>query len=398
MNTKSLLIIKPNSISGPTSIKRVAAQLGLEPDAIEPTFMSNMSILLDLDEPSEQSIHLFATGSSRFDHVVILSEFPNLFGNEFTLALLDRYLKMLRPCGDLRIELRNPKRNERLKLITQPMLRVRMTHCRIEALGGDWVRLVRVPNADNPVFSSIYPFLSDKLGTYINQISNVAALKDEEPEVQRRTALRLFIYGLFGANQKSFIIERILCDYGLGGPVTGLDMGGGIGFMAAEMACHGHMIDVVDCDLVKTKQIGPWLTKLCGVDNMVRFKTARIENIASLSGSYDFISFCNSLMYADRACVGAVLEHSIKILKPGGLIFIYELPKDASKPGVPDHDLKFRADELFDLLKRHAAPAQCYNMFTGLEVSSEDAAHSTILAVSRKPTVEKKWKWLQASS
>lgn len=377
-SSTSILLVKPNSVHYKTVVDRV----GIDSSSIgQLKVMSNLGTGLDLDQDQSNPYHIFARGNQKFDVIHISGEYPVMYGNSFTLFWINDLLKMLSQSGEIRIEIFNDKRNERLGLISSKLLN--NTFSGVKSISKTIIALTASSTLKNSNLKSIYPVIRNNLTSFVdqlvenNQVSNMPSRNKAEAE-------KAFIYGVFGANQKGFLMETLMTKYNLIQPVTGLDLGGGYGLMAMELGCSGHQITVLDYDSRKMQVIAPWVAEVCDTLDKVSFEVSTIEEVVDHSQQYDFVSLFGALLYADRTRVATALNHCGKLLKPGGLLIIHENPKDVAKPGTPDYDKKFTCDDLVTLMTNAVAEPKFYNMFTGSEISQSQAAQSVMMAVSQK--------------
>lgn len=390
--TKTVLLAKPASVSSEELLERH----GLA--GADWVAMSNVGRALDLDAATDEPRHMFATGARRFDLAIVAQQFPVLYGNDFTLAWLARITRLLAPGGALLVEYKNPKRNETLNLVTAEALRARLPDVTVEGPENGVIRIAPAPKkrfslrglfaggrgaAPSP-FKSIYPAFEDKFDAYAAMLTRHGQLVGATQDEREAEARQSFVYALFGANQKSYLVERICAHFGIDRPVQGLDMGGGYGFMAAELCKQGHAFCVADYDPEKVTKIGPWLAKECGVGDSLTFRTLPMEEITEIEGKFDVIAFFGSLLYADRGQVENILAHAETLLTDGGLLIVHENPQDRSQPGSIDHEKKFLCADLIDYMTASVGPPAFFSAFSGAPIDAEAAAKSVMIAVSRK--------------
>jgi SAM-dependent methyltransferase len=339
--------------------------------------------MVSILKPTPGCRHLYADTQPGTTDIVVLSEFPILYGNAFTTAWLGHMLNDATG-GRLWFEPRKQKSSDPFRTefnLAQfgkalPSLR--------EKRKGSWTVLEAGPDLPEDLKSipTIY-------GKFHNGFPAFAAKLAEElgpSEGSAQAADSTYKYSMFGANQKSHIASGILRSHGIADRHRGLDVGGGYGFYAAELAAHGAKYDVIDYDRKKAEIVGPWLAARAQVADRVAFRTGTIEQVPGLPRAepYDVVSFFGSMLYADRSTVPAVLRACMEMLRPGGILMIHENVREGGKPESNDYMKMFPADELRGLLRQNAGEPICYSMFSGEIVPWEQAARSLVMAAIRK--------------
>lgn len=339
-----------------------------------------MSSLL---KPAPGFRHLYADSQRETAEIVVLSEFPILYGNDFTASWLGHLLNDSAG-GRLWFEARRQKSSDPFRTefdITGfrkslPSLR--------EKRRGSWTCLEAGPELSTELKSlqTMYGSFHNGFQAFTDKLAEVVG----PSEGSREAADATYKYSMFGANQKSHISSGILRSHGVGARHRGLDVGGGYGFFAAEMAAHGATYDVIDYDRKKAEIVGPWLAERAGVSTRLAFRAGSIEQVPELPQSepYDVISFFGSMLYADRSAVPATLRACMDMLRPGGILLIHENVREGGKPESVDFPKMFPAEELRGLLRQNAGEPTCYSMFSGDVVPWEQAARSLVMAAIRK--------------
>jgi SAM-dependent methyltransferase len=200
-----------------------------------------------------------------------------------------------------------------------------------------------------------------------------------------QTKSRYFIYSLFGVNQKSFLWERIVQERLGNGPFEVMDLGGGLGFLAAELALKGHSLKVVDNnpDLL---EMCHWIGRRCGIEDRFSPELGDFHDVVytDVKERYDVISYFGSLLYAGRDQTPDIIRASMQMLKPGGLLLIHEGPRESATPGTEDYGLRFHAKELDGYLRDCAGAPTYYNVFTGAKMPWEMVQNRVMMAEVQK--------------
>ena len=381
-----IAIVVPAGFDRERALARVAGVAGAGTCFGEVTLLSNAGRHLDLRSAEGAPAHLFAAAAGRFQRMFVVKEFAALYANDFTLAWLGLLLADQGEGAELWLEIPDEGSNARRNLVTPGFLDGRLPGASFARAGKGWYRLPPSPGlaAEPAALPTIYPAFHGRFEDFLKTYGRATAGTEETTAVQRDAAERSFIYGLYGANQKSFVVEHILASHGLRRAIRGLDAGGGYGFLAAELAAKGHDFLVSDYDEKKIDLVGPWIAERCGLGPRLRFVTERLEAIDRPRVHYDLVSFFGCLLYLERRDVPKVLSRAMQLLRPRGLLLVHENPREAGKPGSLDYERRFAADELAGLIQNNAGRFTCYSMFTAKPVPWAQAARSVIMAAVQR--------------
>ncbi len=334
-------------------------------------------------KPAPGYRHLYADTQPGTTDIVVLSEFPILYSNDFTAAWLGHLLKDA-PGGRLWFESRRQKSSDPFRTEFSLQQFAKSLPSLREKRKGSWTSFEGGPGLAEDLESlrSIYASFHNGFQAFAAKLAEILG----PSEGSLKAAESTYKYSIFGANQKSHISSCILRSHGLGGRHRGLDVGGGYGFFAAEMAANGDTYEVIDYDRKKAEIVGPWLAERTGLASRLAFRTVSIEQVPQLPRSqhYDVISFFGSMLYADRSAVPATLKACMDMLCPGGVLLVHENVREGGKPESVDYMKMFPADELRSLLRQNAGEPTCYSMFSGEVVPWEQAARSLVMAAVRK--------------
>ncbi|MHC4607956.1 MAG: class I SAM-dependent methyltransferase, partial [Planctomycetota bacterium] len=335
--------------------------------------------------------HIYAPVPASVSRLIFVREFSVLYANDFTACWLAKLLLTMGPRGEIWVEMASQKSNEARNQVTPYYLRQKLPGGVVERHGGGdaplWMRITGTENLSSDIerLRTMYAPLHNAYEEFRNVYGKAHAQEDpESADATEGRCLRTYIYSLFGANQKSFVIEKMLEEHVDGADLRGLDMGGGYGFMACELAAKGHAMEMADHSAAQVEDIGRWLVRKCGLEDRMRLRVEKIENIGTLPGPYDFISFAGCLLSIDRKEVPQVLQSAMRLLRPGGILILHENPREAGVPGSLQYEERFRADELHAYLLDNAGEPLCYSMFTGKRVAFEETKNKLIMATVRK--------------
>ncbi len=356
-------------------------------EEIRPCFFSNSSRHLDENCIDTTIPNMFADKLYPFKKTFILKEYPTLFQNNFSISIILSYLK--NKDNHVYIEAKDNTLKFNPGKINLDFLKDKLSFFPIEIkTKGNWIDLCSKENlqiTENEI-PSIYNHFANNYGIF-HKIYCQATNQDHItiPDLYGNAAIT-FIYSMFGANQKSFILSKIHQFFNLPSPhkCTGLDVGGGWGFLGAELALQGYTLTVADYDKKKTDIVGPWLAKHCRVEDRLSFVNLTMEQLNNINGQYDFISFFGSLLYAQKNQISRILEGCMKMLNTGGLLLIHENPKEKGVPGTLDYEKRFEANTLHNLLLENCGTPQYFSVFSGEKIPKEKAHTSVIMAAVQK--------------
>lgn len=251
---------------------------------------------------------------------------------------------------------------------------------------------VLTPLSESPSFKgSLYPFIYEKISNFFDVFeSYTQSLADNSPDKSANRTVAVnkvgaLNYSLFGANQKSFILNQVINDLHDSNCFTELsylDVGGGFGFLGLEMAMSGNDATVMDYDPAK-HIVHEWLNSIAEPSGKFAFVAENMESL-KLVRKYDVISFFGSLLYADRRSVSSILTECWNNLCPGGLLILHENPKGVGSPESLDYQIRFTSEEIQSYLSELSSKVRYYSMFTGNEIEFDQARKSVIMAVIQK--------------
>jgi len=359
---EKIAIISPASITPDnlvTRLKKFAPRSLL----LESSHLSNLGTHFDLNATQDYSAHIYSPLNASFTKAFVIREFPVLYANDFTICWLVKMLLDMRDDGELYIEIPDEKVNRNKNHVSVDLLKRKLPSVMVEYVDKNWVRIPYSKNltSDVQTLRTIYKAFHHKFDEFFDVWASNSETETADADKMRADATRTFIYSLFGANQKCFVLDRIIQEYFRGALIDGLDMGGGYGFLAAELACAGHTMQMIDYN-AKNVAVGHWLAKECSVEKNLSLNIGNIEDITRHEGSYDMISYFGCLLYVDRKYIPEILRSSMALLKSSGVLIIHENPKGVIKPGNSDYDICFDTEELINYLNDNAGHPSFYNI------------------------------------
>jgi len=104
-----------------------------------------------------------------------------------------------------------------------------------------------------------------------------------------------------------------------------LSIGCGQGLLEVKLATLGHRVHGVDSDLYSVR-VARMLALEAGMANRCRFHRVRGERLPFDKGTFDAVIYSHSLHEIRNR--RRTLRESCRVLRPGGLVFIFEDPRD----------------------------------------------------------------------
>ncbi|HEU0155376.1 MAG TPA: class I SAM-dependent methyltransferase [Stellaceae bacterium] len=373
----------PASLSRREVEHRIALAFGR---AAIPDRLARFSVMgtsLDLSDLTSDKLHMLAGLDARFKRAAILGESPVLYATESVCCWLGSLLSDMGPEGELWIQIPRPRDSRQRGHITPHFLDLRFAHGSV-ARTGRWTVLKHPRHAPGapPPGQTIYRFFHRRPDQFLDWY--MRDLGGNWTDESRRRALNTYIYSLYGIFYRDFLFERICQSHQLTGIKRILDVGGGLGFFAAERAAHGDQVTVVDHN-ARYLATARRLFAHCQVADRVSILHMPMEALDGLTAKYDVITFFNSLYYADKNVVAKILCDAYDLLAPGGVTIILENPKEAGdmKHGNYEYDVAFSISDFLSLMEPFGERVAYWRTTTGTRTDPPRQAAQLVASIAK---------------
>lgn len=389
MACEQIAIISPLSFPPAKLVERLSQFVSADV-VLSAVWLSNAGTHFDINNCREKPAHIFSSLNKKISRIFVIDEFPVLYPSQFTLGWLLSLFNDVGEGGKLYIQSRNTEMRKKRGQITRVYLETLLpvSHLSIAQDGWcivSWSEQIRqITDSLQTIYTKLHGRFDQFVMKYKESLE-IRELGNDGGFQYFIDPLRAYIYSLFGAGQKSFVVRQIIKDYLGDSEFIGFDMGGGYGFMAAELAVSGQRMYMTDC-MSSHLHVAEWLSEILGIQEMLNIGLGKIEDICSTGERYHFISIFGALLYVKRDLVAEVIKSAMESLLPGGILMIHESPREAAKPGSKDYETRFRADELYGLLCQNGGQPDFYSMFSGSRVEWDQIKHRFIMAVVQKST------------
>jgi len=345
-----------------------------------------------LDPKSDESLSPFSLPAGRPEQIIISSRFPFLLASPFTLA----WLAELAQRAELLIANLPPQRSSTGVCLAQTDLLAEPETFALEDRSAGWTAVTLAPTARKAAdagmlecdlrkrFPTTWHWFSKNIDEFRSRYVTASASYIDKCRLSPQAADAQLIYTLHGVLQKGLFLQRRLEDMGIAR--TGariLDMGGGYGALAVEMALLGHHCTVLELEQAKIKYVGSWLSESLGVRELVRFRSGAFRAIDEEPGPFDVICFFGALLYEDRPNLPGLLTKCRDRLTRNGRLFVHETPKVRAKPDARDYQRQFEGEELDGLLRGAFSDVRYFSIFSMTEIDSAKAGETLLLAEAR---------------
>lgn len=329
-------------------------------------FNNKQNHLFLSDEAS--SYHPFTSLNRNFKFAIIFVDFPLRSESEYVLCWIAKLLEDMGEESQVFIRIGDDNFEQKNRKINLFFLKKYFAD-RATRISDKWVSIHWSKNSgDFKNFKTVYRYFHGRFSIFNDIYREIFALNNLNAEEEQKANNRIvgtYIYSLFGAYHKSLVTLKIIEDHFPDQkPLNILDMGGGYGFLGAELAMKGHNVTVTDGSSFHVR-IGKKLLQHCELDKKINFFEQKIEDVdTNQKNQYDIVSYFGCLLYAIRKKVPAILKSSMKILKPGGVLMIHENHNRLIKPESVDYPICFSSEELLNLLAKHAGQPRLYDIFS----------------------------------
>jgi len=344
-------------------------------------------------EHGQAAVSVFAPVAALEPHLICVGrELRLLLDHDFTLSWLTWLCARVSSDGSLYLELPAPSSatadSPRLRAATLAACSDVFT---LEALPGDWFALGLTPGfraeiAEHGIvaasarhFSSLALPLLEAWPEFARRYQSAHSGYVDAARFRPEFAARQFVYTLHGTSQKAHLLNWLARDIKFQGGLRVLDMGGGYGAMAVELATQGHEVTVVEIEHAKIEHIGRWLAELAGVRERVHFVAGDFDTVTSLDGGFDVVSFFGSLLYYPHEQCRALLEYCRARMTPGGVLIVHENPRDRALADSQDFEHQYMAADLDNHVRAVFGNARYFNIFDYREIDVAQAARSLIV-------------------
>lgn len=361
-------VFAPASLSRRDVERRISSAFGR---AATPDRLARFSVMgtsLDLGDLTSDKLHVLAGLDTRFRRAAILAETPILYATESVCCWLGSLLCDMGPGGELWIQIPHPRDNQQESHITLQHLRCRFRHCSVVPCGR-WT-ILKYPHGTTPApppGQTIYRFFHQRPDQFLDWY--IRSLGGNWTAENRKRALNTYIYSLYGIFYRDFLVERICTSLDLAHEKRVLDVGGGLGFFAAERAAHGDRVTLIDNN-ARYLTTARCLFDHCQVAERITVLQKPMEALEPKAAEYDLITFFNSLYYAERDRAPEILDHAFAMLRPGGALILLENPQGAGdmRPGNYEYDAAFSLSTFLQLMAPFGQCVSYWHLTTGRRV------------------------------
>ena len=154
--------------------------------------------------------NIYTPLTESFSRAVIVGDFPALYDTPFTHAWLFSLLHGMGSEGEIWVQIKAEKTNLLNGLVTEQTLRHHFAELEVKRMtrwGSHWVRIsCRESELPSVCFPSIYSFLHGQFNQFQNVYRQAKFRDTQVPETIEEEAWGTYLYSLFGANQKTYLL------------------------------------------------------------------------------------------------------------------------------------------------------------------------------------------------
>ena len=332
--------------------------------------------------PDSKNPHILSRLDSSFRLAIFTRECPSLFNTDYSYQWIASLSLDMGVSSSVLIEIKDSRFNKDNMKLTPESLKSVFPDTRVSGnLHEVSFRASQMPARSLRTAQKFFHALFPQFCTALREIQNFK--KGSPEEVIIAEATRCFKYGLYGGIQKSFLAKTVAQNEGLAAnQLRILDVGGGYGFFAIEMAAAGHKVKVIDV-FEGYLNVAKHLVSISEFADCVEFELCDMAKLENPEGLFDVVTFFGSLLYVPRDFTQTVIGNSMKSLKKGGVFLLHENTKAIIDPKERDYAACFEPEELKNYLTIGSSSPKFYNILNGKEIDWE-AAKSRVVAASIK--------------
>ena len=373
----------------------IADRIG--PDTVRVHMLNGVSPGTTREEGRVREVNIFTLAGDRSPDIIVVGrELKLMLDNDFSFAWLAHLSSALNDGGALLFELpaakAAPTGGPRLgaKAISE-----RTDLFKSDEIAPGWLRLHLRQNVHDEIqrdgfgpairkyLNTAYPSMMLLRAEFESRYTESSDDYIDGERLLPEFAANQFVYTLHGMSQKSKLVDHVLKSIGHHGRARILDMGGGYGAMAVELATAGHEVKVIELEPAKIENVGTWLAQQAGVTSELSFVAGDFDAIDAIDERFDVISFFASLLYYPRENCADLLERCKQRLADHGVLIIHENPKERAAPDARDYKVQFYAEELDGLARNLFEHVEYLSIFSFETVTLEDAQTSVMVQVAR---------------
>ncbi len=361
-----VLVVKSAGGAEAEVMRSIAASFPGDLDGARPRFMVPTGPLRAWEDAAAGPLSALSAVPLPTRLILVDRSFPFLFASDFTVAWLDGLLARAAPDAVLWTDGLAADGQGDLRLGAAALAR-RAPWLVVEPQGG-WTSIRIGDESLRRPLASVFPRVYDQRDTFGALFRQCDREIGNSLQLQNSDVDGALNYALHGTWTRGFVLQRVLSEACGGRPARVLELGGGFGFLGAELALQGHQVTVTDIHPQRLDGVGGWLARRCGVEDRLAFRAMPMERAGEMGGGWDMIAIMSALLYVDRGAIPELLRTVRGMLRPGGVFALYEVVREASSPANPQYDLMFEAGELSRIVAENLGAAECHSVFSGARV------------------------------
>ncbi len=358
------------------------------------------------NEAEMGSIYM-AKGSALFDHV-ILDESIRLTFSAWSRAFYAHLFQLVRPGGTLILPLWHGAAERTFGRWTKDQMGS-FFNTRVTALKNtDFVQIERGEHLPNPSPSVAGWFMDNAAEILLQQVLISSVEDDIRTDFEAIFALgdatalegkgvsgyrprlddftKQHCYFLGGISYKHPLLSHIIHEQvETKEPLRIIDMGGGYGLLAAELALD-PTLEIKEAVCADISNVNGMLAARLYAD-MAEHLAGRLRFICKpaqeleFDGQYDVVSYVGSLLYVPKELLEEVVERAWQAVAPGGVLVVHENIKHKSFKA--DFDIMFTVGELDGLLEKYGDITRYASQYTQM-LTKAQTGEKTVFRVVKK--------------